>query len=60
VCESKFPHPVFHLPPQKLGKQEKKPLAIFYDTKKHVKIATKYSIKSLKNPEHSTGKILKL
>jgi len=37
-------------PPQILCKQGKKPHAIFYDTKKHVKIATKYSIKSLQNP----------
>jgi len=45
VCESKFPHPVFISLPQELGKQGKKPHAIFYDTIKHVKITTKYSIK---------------
>jgi len=50
MCERGVPHPVFISLPQELGKQGKKPHAIFYDTKKHVKITTKYSIKSLKNP----------
>jgi len=50
VCERGVPHPLPHPLPQELGKQGKKPLAIFYDTKKHVKITTKYSLKSLKNP----------
>jgi hypothetical protein len=50
VCESNVPHPVFTSPLKNSANKEKSPHAIFYDTKKHVKITTKYSIKSLKNP----------
>ena len=50
VCERGVPHPVFTFPLKNSANKKKSSHAIFYDTKKHVKIATKYSINPLKNP----------